>query len=97
MLVKVETVLLGRSKLHKVVIKRFLADLDLSGSLFERHLDNDPVFLVACVKQTPETHLLNDFLDGALLDARLSILLFLVTFCFRVVLSTNKNVLTFAF
>jgi hypothetical protein len=91
-LVKVETVLFGRAKLHKVVIERFLADLDLSGSLFKRHLYDDSVFLIASVEKPPETHLLNNFLDGALLDARLALLLFLVTFRFGVVLCKNKNV-----
>ena len=64
----------GRPQLHEVVIERLFGDFDFLSSFLERDLNQRAIVLVASVEHAPETDLLHDFLDGSLLDARLSTL-----------------------
>lgn len=80
MLIKVKAELFGRPQLHEVVIERLLRDLDLLGGLLEAQLDKDTILLEAGVEKSPQTHLLDHLLDGALLDSGL---LLLAIFLFR--------------
>ena len=82
MLLEVKGELLAETKLQKVVVERFFADLNLLGSVFES-VANDLVVLVrdSVVKFAPERNFLDDILNCALLSS----LLLRGSICVRIV------------